>query len=191
MKIGYARVSTVRQDVALQTDALRALGCEKVFIDHGISGAKRDRPQLDACLAALRPGDVLVVTKLDRLARSTLDMHEIAAQVLDAGASLQFENYTLDDSPIGRLLFGILALIATFERDLIRARTQAGVDKARAAGKMTGGKPKLTEQQEKRLVLAYQYEDCSVADLCADFDISKPTLYRILARRGITPASRS
>jgi DNA invertase Pin-like site-specific DNA recombinase len=191
MLIGYARVSTARQDVALQTDALKALGCEKVFIDHGLSGKNRERPQLQAALASLREGDTLVATKLDRLARSTQDALAIAQEVLAAGASLRADTMSFGGDPAGNLTYAVLAAVAEFERALIRSRTQAGVDKAKAAGKMTGGKPKLSEQQEARLMRAYQYEDTSIANLCEDFDISKPTLYRIMARRGITPASRS
>ena len=146
MLIGYARVSTLDQDLALQRQALKAAGCERIF-EEAASGAKADRPQLARVLDHMRAGDTLVVWKLDRLARSLQQLIETVA-ALD-GKQVQLRSLTeqIDTStPSGRLTFHIFSALAEFERSLIRERTLAGLAAARAAGR-TGGRPrKLTEE---------------------------------------------
>jgi len=144
LKIGYARVSTVDQDLTAQRDALTALGVDpdRVYVDHGITGTHRDRPGLRQALAACRRGDTLVVTKLDRLARSVPDARDIADELTTAGVKLNIGGSVHDPTdPIGRLLFTTLAMIAEFEADLARARTREGMAVARAKGRLRGSSP--------------------------------------------------
>ena len=120
--IGYARVSTSEQDVAAQESALQDLGVapERIYVDHGRSGTTRERPGLEKAMASCRPGDTLVVTKLDRLARSLPDARDIAAELLAGGVRLSLGGTVHDPSdPIGRLLFNVLAMVAEFEADLL------------------------------------------------------------------------
>ncbi|ESQ09869.1 MAG: resolvase [Thiohalocapsa sp. PB-PSB1] len=127
MQIGYARVSTREQSFDLQVDALHKAGCEKV-LQEVVSGAKAERPVLDALLADLRPGDVLVIWKLDRLGRSLRHLVELAGTLMERGVGLRSLNDPIDTTtPQGRLAFNLFASLAEFERDLIRERTQAGL----------------------------------------------------------------
>lgn len=150
MRIGYARVSTTDQHLQLQTDALHVAGCERVFTDM-VSGARGERPGLMAALAACRPGDTLVVWKLDRLGRS---LSHLVGTVRDLGAqgigftSLQEQ---LDMTTTGgKLVFHIFAALAEFERDLIRERTNAGLAAARARGRQGGRQRASTRRSNKR-----------------------------------------
>ena len=148
MLIGYARCSTDTQDLTAQQDGLTALGVKanRIYVDHGLTGRNRDRPGLRDALAACRSGDTLVVTKLDRLARSLPDARDIVEELtagevkLNIGGSLHDPN-----DPIGRLLFNVLAMIAEFESDLIRMRTREGMKVAKAkrptAGQATQAQP--------------------------------------------------
>jgi len=139
--IGYARVSTSGQDLAAQRDGLAALGVDddNVHVDHGLSGTTRARPGLREALAACRAGDVLVVTKLDRLARSLRDATDIADELTKKGVALNLGGAVYDPTdPVGRLLFNVLGMVAEFEADLIRARTREGMAIAKAAGKLRG-----------------------------------------------------
>jgi DNA invertase Pin-like site-specific DNA recombinase len=152
MLIGYARVSTSGQDLAAQRDGLAPLGVDDqhVHVDHGLSGTTRARPGLREALAACRAGDVLVVTKLDRLARSLRDATDIADELTKKGVALNIGGAVYDPTdPVGRLLFNVLGMLAEFEADLIRARTRKGMAIAKAAGKLRGRKPKLTASQER------------------------------------------
>ena len=130
IQIGYARVSTTDQDLTAQRDALLRLGVhdEHIYVDHGMTGANRARPGLREALAAVRSGDTLVVTKLDRLARSLRDAREIAAELTGKGVALSLCGSRYDPTdPVGRLLFNVLAMVAEFERDLISMRTREGM----------------------------------------------------------------
>ena len=125
--IGYARVSTLEQDLALQLDALHAAGCERIFEDHA-SGAKTGRPGLAQALGFVREGDVLVTWKLDRLARSLPHLIETITQLEKSGAGLRSLTEAIDTTtPGGRLIFNVFGALAQFERDLIRERTRAGL----------------------------------------------------------------
>jgi len=145
MLIGYARVSTIDQDLALQADALTRAGCEKMFTDKA-SGAKTDRPGLAEALQFLRTGDTLVIWKLDRLGRSIRGLIELAAGLSDRKIDFRSLTDGFDTAtPLGRLLFHILASVAEMERELIRERTIAGLAAARAKGGTGGGrKPTMT-----------------------------------------------
>lgn len=144
--IGYARVSTGLQNVEGQEDALRAAGCERVFVDH-VSGATKDRPELRAALDYLRSGDTLVVWRLDRLGRSLAHLIEIMQDLGARGVEFRSLSEAIDtSSPTGRLLFHIAGAFAQFERDLVRERTGIGLAAARAQGRR-GGRPSVISPQ--------------------------------------------
>ena len=184
-KIGYARCSTDKQDLAAQHEALLKLGIEpdRIYTDHGLTGRTRERPGLDQALAAVRSGDTLVVTKLDRLARSAPDAREIADSLAARGIRLALGATIYDPTdPMGKMFFNILATFAEFESDLIRMRTREGMKIARAKGKLRGKKPKLSERQQRELRRMYDTGDYSVSDLAEVFSVSRPTIYRTLQR---------
>ena len=152
MLIGYARVSTNHQDVEGQAAALTAMGIapERVYVDQGYTGRNTARPALAEALAALREGDELVVTKLDRLARSVPDLRSILDGLYARGVRVRIDRTIYDPAdPMGRLLVNVLALVAEFEADLISARTKVGMDVARAKGRLKGKPPKLNPRQAK------------------------------------------
>jgi len=149
LKIGYARVSTDGQDLTAQRNALVALGVEadRIYVDHGFTGTNRDRPGLRETMAACRSGDMLVVTKLDRLARSVTDARDIVDELTRRQVKLNIGGSVHDPTdPVGRLLFNVLAMVAEFEADLMRARTREGMAVARAKGRLRGRKPKLSSK---------------------------------------------
>ena len=144
MLIGYARCSTDAQDLTAQRDALTALGVQpdRIYTDHGLTGTNRARPGLREALAACRAGDALVVTKLDRLARSLPDARDIVEELTEADVKLNIGGSIHDPAdPVGRLLFNVLAMIAEFESDLIRMRTREGMKIAKAKGRLRGKRP--------------------------------------------------
>ena len=151
MKIGYARVSTKDQDLQLQIDALNKYGCDKIFKDHGISGTKRHRPELDKCLNELKNGDTLVLYKLDRLFRSTAHFASVAVELKDKGIGLVSITQAFDtNSSSGRLMMNILSSFAEFERDMISERTAAGMQSAISQGKKMGPKFRYADEDIKR-----------------------------------------
>ena len=184
MQIGYARVSTEEQTLALQLDALAKAGVDKVFRDTA-SGAKADRPGLGEALAYARPGDVLVVWRLDRLGRSLPHLIQTLTDLDGRGVGFRSLTEAIDTTtPGGKLVFHIFGALAEFERDLLRARTQAGLSAARARGR-TGGHPRVAAFQDpKKLALARQlYADgkTSVDTICAMLKVSRATFYRYVA----------
>jgi DNA invertase Pin-like site-specific DNA recombinase len=193
MQIGYARVSTREQSFNLQVDALRKAGCEKV-LQEVVSGAKAERPVLDALLADLRPGDVLVIWKLDRLGRSLRHLVELAGTLMERNVGLRSLNDPIDTTtPQGRLAFNLFASLAEFERDLIRERTQAGLIAARARGRM-GGRPRGLPPEAERTACAaetlYREQRLSVREIADELGIAKSTLYAYLRHRGVLIGSR-
>jgi DNA invertase Pin-like site-specific DNA recombinase len=186
VRIGYARCSTDKQDLSAQCSALVDLGVdpERIYTDHGLTGRTRARPGLDQALAALRAGDILVVTKLDRLARSVPDAREIADMLMARQVKLTLGATTYDPTdPMGKMFFNILATFAEFESDLIRMRTREGMAMARAKGKLRGKKPKLSKRQQRELRRMYDTGDYSISDLAEVFSVSRPTIYRTLQRQ--------
>ena len=184
--IGYARCSTDKQDLAAQREALLRLGVapDRIYTDHGFTGTNRARPGLDQALAAVRNGDTLVVSKLDRLARSVPDARAIGDSLTERGVKLQLGASLHDPAdPMGKLFFNILATFAEFEADLIRMRTRDGMAVARAKGKLRGKMPKLSDRQQKELRRMYDTGDYSISDLAELFSISRPTVYRTLGRQ--------
>lgn len=150
MKVGYIRVSRHEQNKVLQEDALHAAGCERIFYDIGVSGVKAERPGLDAALGFLRPGDILVVWKLDRAGRSLKNLIELFEKFSERGIEFVSLTELIDTStPGGKLIFHMMAALAEFERALTIERTQAGLAAARARGRK-GGRPKAIEKMEPR-----------------------------------------
>ena len=192
--IGYARCSTDKQDLAVQRAALAALGVapDRIYTDHGLTGTNRARPGLDQALAAVRTGDTLVVPKLDRLARSVPDARFIADALVARGIRLALGASVYDPvDPMGKMFFNILATFAEFEADLIRLRTREGMAIARARGKLRGKQPKLSDKQQKELRRMRDAGDHSITDLAELFSISRPTVYRTLARQAGTSPSKT
>lgn len=186
-RIGYARCSTDKQDLTAQRQALKVLGVsdDRIYTDHGLTGTNRARPGLDQALAAVREGDVLIVPKLDRLARSVPDAQTIAEQLEKKGVKLALGVSVYDPTdPMGKMFFNILATFAEFESDLIRMRTREGMAIARAKGKLRGKQPKLSERQQKELTRMLACGDYSISDLAELFSVSRPTVYRTLQRAG-------
>ena len=179
MLIGYARVSTQQQTLALQQDALKQAACDRLFTDT-LSGAKAERPGLAEALDFLRAGDTLVVWRLDRLGRSL--PHLIATVTALAERGIGFKSLTeqIDTTtPNGKLVFHVFGALAEFERDLIRERTQAGLRAARARGRV-GGRPKSLADAKKLSMLQALYDDPknAIDDICRTLGISRTTLYR-------------
>jgi DNA invertase Pin-like site-specific DNA recombinase len=186
--VGYARVSTDAQDLTAQRDALAALGvpAELIYSDKGMTGTNRDRPGLREALAACRGGDTLVVTKLDRLARSLRDATDIAEELTRRGVRLNLGGSVYDPTdPVGRLLFNVLGMVAEFESDLIRARTREGMAVAKVRGKLKGRKPKLSPVQERHMVALHRAGDHSIAELVELFGVGRATVYRALDRHPV------
>lgn len=188
MKIGYARVSTQEQELALQLDALEAAGCTKIYREK-VTGATRERPQLQALLEHLREGDVVVIWKLDRLARSLKDLVEIVNEMQEKGAELRSLQDQIDTTtPHGKFTFHVFAALSEFERDIIRERTKAGLAAARARGRK-GGRPKgLTKKAQHTAIIAeklYLEGELTVREICEQLSISKGTFYNYLRQRGV------
>jgi DNA invertase Pin-like site-specific DNA recombinase len=180
-RVGYGRVSTLDQNAQVQHDLLTAAGCERIFLDEGVSGARARRPQLDRCLEYLRPGDVLVVTKLDRLGRSVRNLIELAENLREHGIDLVATQQQIDTTTsTGKLLFTMLAAIAEFERDLIRERTRDGLAAARASGHV-GGRPTTVTQDVLDIALARKGRGESTTRIAESLGVGRSTLYRALA----------
>lgn len=185
MIFGYARVSTEGQSLAAQEEALKAAGVERLFREK-ISGVKTRRPELDKMLAELHEGDVVVVSRLDRLARSTRDLLNILHQVSERGASFKSLADTWADttSPHGRLMVTMLAGLAEFERSLIVTRTTEGRRRAKAAGRKLGPKFKLTPHQRSEVLRALEEGAATQAELSRRYNVSEATISRLAKRLG-------
>lgn len=176
MLVGYARVSTRDQSPALQLDALREAGCERVFTEKA-SGAARDRPELKAALDYIRAGDMLVVWKLDRLARSVRQLVETAEDLASREIGLRVLTQAIDTtSPGGRLVFHVFAAVAEFERELTLERTHAGL--AKALGRRGGRKPAMGPAEIKRAKAMLADPTITVEEVAQQIGVQPSTLYR-------------
>src|SRR5437879_8657410 len=183
MLIGYARVSTQEQTLDLQKDALEKIGCSKIFTDT-ISGATTERQGLDAALAYVREGDTLVVWRLDRLGRSLKHLIETITKLNNRKIGFKSITENIDTTTSGgKLIFHIFGALAEFERDIIRERTNAGLQAARARGRL-GGRPKAkTLNTPKKVALAqslYDDKNNTIDEICRTLNISRATLYRYI-----------
>ena len=180
MQIGYARVSTQDQNPELQLDALKEAGCEKVFVEKA-SGAQRERPELQAALEFVRSGDMLVVWKLDRLARSLKQLIETVESLEERGIGFRSLTEAIDTTTSGgRLVFHIFGALAEFERSIIRERTMAGLASARARGRL-GGRPRGLSQDDITAAKALLNDQHITVDQVARrLGVATSTLYRYL-----------
>ncbi len=182
MKYGYARVSPggKSESVDAQARQLTRAGCKKVFRDVHMSGAKTDRAQLRRVIEALEPGDVLMVTRLDRLARSTRDLLNTLAAIADRKAGFRSLGDAWADTTTshGRLMLTVLGGLAEFERDLIRARTAEGRERA-ARGVKLGRRPKLTEHQQREAIRRRESGKETLADITRSYNVSHSTISRL------------
>jgi DNA invertase Pin-like site-specific DNA recombinase len=183
--IGYARVSTAGQDLTAQQQALAQLGVDpaRIYTDHGHTGRHRDRPGLAQALAACRQGDTLIVTKLDRLARSLTDARSIIDTLYAAGVRVSLGGTIHDPAdPFGRFFLGTLGLMAEFETDLLRARTREGMAIAKSKGRLKGKPPKLTPAQAAHLAELHKAGNHTTTELAELFSVARSTIYRSLSR---------
>ena len=182
--IGYARVSTAEQNPAHQVDALTRAGVAgtDIYLDHA-SGAKASRPQLDLVLRLLRPGDTLVVTRLDRLGRSVVHLVNLGAHLRERGVGLQVIEQGIDTAtPEGRAMFGMLSVLAELQRELIVANTRDGLAAARARGRTGGRRPKLTAGQAELAQQLYDARTKTVHQIADLFGVPRTTVYGHLNR---------
>jgi DNA invertase Pin-like site-specific DNA recombinase len=180
MLIGYARVSTQDQTLNLQKDALKNIGCTKIFTDT-VSGAKAERKGLEEALNYVREGDILVVWRLDRLGRSLKHLIETITELNNRKIGFKSLTENIDTTTSGgKLVFHIFGALAEFERDIIRERTQAGLKAARARGRK-GGRPKiLSGEKAKMAKKLYADKTNAINDICKTLNISRTTLYRYI-----------
>lgn len=179
--VGYARVSSTGQNLDVQLDKLTEYGVTKVFAEKR-SGKQADgRPELQACLSFLREGDKLVITKLDRMARSVLDLAKIADLLRKKGVTLKVLDQAIDtSSPEGKLMFSLLGAFAEFENDIRSERQADGIAKAKQKGVTFGRKRALTSEQCKRIKTLREEENFSVPQLADRFNVGTATIYRAL-----------
>lgn len=178
--VGYARVSTGQQNYETQIERLKAAGATKVFTEKR-SGLDGQRPELARCLEYVREGDVLMVTKLDRLARSTSDLYRVVSGLTDKGVGFK----VLDDEAVdtstrtGKLVMGILALIAEFETEIRRERQMEGIARAKAEGRV-GGRPKLITEEIEATIRKLRVEGMSIRKIAAEVKFSKASVQKVL-----------
>lgn len=182
-KVGYIRVSTMDQNLELQYDAVKAAGCEKIFEEKRSS--VKERPEFEKCLEYLRPGDTLVVWKLDRLGRQTKKLLELSEWLLDRGIGLQILTLGVDtNTPAGKLYFTIMAGLAEMERELIVERTKAGLTAARSRGRV-GGRKAIDKGVIDRAMQLYN-AGMTVKEICNLLPLKPPTFYKYLGQQNIT-----
>jgi DNA invertase Pin-like site-specific DNA recombinase len=178
--IGYARVSTAEQSTELQLDNLAKVGCEKIYRE-SVSGISKTRPELERCLDALRAGDTLVVWRLDRLGRSLKDLVSIITTLEQQSIGFKSVTESIDTTtPGGKLVFHIFAALAEFERTLIRDRTKAGLEAARARGRNGGRPPKLDHAQIKKIRAMLSDPKITKSEIARHFGVTRTTLNRAL-----------
>jgi DNA invertase Pin-like site-specific DNA recombinase len=178
--IGYGRVSTGDQNADSQVDALTKAGANKVFIEK-FTGTKLERPELTKVFEYLRQGDQLVITKLDRLGRSTKDLLALLERLNELGVQMRVLDQSIDTSTAeGKFFFTIIGAVAEFERSLIISRTRDGLAAARARGRVGGRKPKLSDKQQVEIRRLYGAGEKTVLEIGQLFGVSRPTVYSIV-----------
>ena len=186
MKIGYARVSTDDQNLDRQTDALIIAGVDlRNIYKEKITGTTKDRPELNKMIMELQTGDILIISDLTRLSRSTKDLISLSESINNKGVELVSLKEKIDTTTAtGKAMFGMLAVMAQFERDLISERTKEGLASARARGRI-GGRPKVMNNNKIKMAKTlYNDKNNSIKDICDTLNISKQTLYRYLDLKG-------
>lgn len=179
-RMGYGRVSTEDQKLEAQADALKAAGVDKIFIEK-ITGTKASRPELDKLREQMREGDTLVITRLDRLGRSTKDLLSISSELEQRGVELEVIEQNINTkTPEGKLFFTMIAAMAEFEHAMMVARTRDGLAAARARGRLGGRKPKLSEAQKEQVKKLYNAKELTVREIASLFGVTPPTVYRAL-----------
>ena len=188
-KVGYARVSTKDQKLRMQLDALNAVGCDPIFEDHGVSGAKGSRPGLDAMLTNLRTGDSVVVFKLDRLGRSVLHLADLLVRFQNEGIHFVSLSEGINTTtPGGKLVFHIFSAVAEFQREIIVENTMAGIDAARRNGKRIGRPPKLTLDDIAEAHRQIMQDRNGMDDIASLYDVHPRTVIRAFEREGLEAA---
>ena len=178
-RIGYGRVSTSDQNAASQEDALKAAGCNKVYLET-MTGTKKDRPELNKVMDVLRSGDTLVVTRLDRLGRSAKDLLDIVTSLEERGVDFEVLEQSINTkTPEGKMLFTIISSFAEFERAIMRDRTIEGLAAARARGRLGGRPPKFTPKQKTQIVRLYN-DGVHVSEIMQMFSAARPTIYKVI-----------
>lgn len=184
MIFGYARVSTQEQNLYRQEDELKKQGCQKVFMEK-VTGTKKDRPELERMFEHLRPGDTVIVSELSRLSRSTKDIFSIVDRLekMDVDFTSLKEGIDLKNkSAVGKMMFGMFAIFAQFERDMISDRSKAGVAAARARGRV-GGRPRADKKQVEKALKLYDSKDYSMNEISSMTGISVRTIYNYINKR--------
>lgn len=188
-KIGYARVSTAEQRLDMQLDALDAAGCDKIFSDHGVSGAKAKRPGLDNALATLQPGSALVVYKLCRLGRSVLHLSDLLTRFRNEKIHFVSLSEGINTNTSGgKLVFHIFASMAEFQRDLIRENTIHGLNAAKERGQKLGRPRALDECAVLNAHRKIEQDGASIAEMARGFNVSYSTMKRAIERMGVEAA---
>jgi DNA invertase Pin-like site-specific DNA recombinase len=181
LKFGYARVSTIDQNLELQIDELKKAGCDKIFQEK-VTGTRKDRPELAEMLKMLRPGDKVVVWKLDRIGRSFKHLIELIEHFKENKIEFISLKENIDTtSATGKLIFNIFASLSEFEREMISERTKAGLAAARARGR-EGGRPKVKKEKIDLALKMYKSKDYSISEIIEATGIGKTTLYRYLSK---------
>ena len=188
MKIGYARVSTIEQNLDAQIDALRKEGCEQIFSEKA-SGGRKDRRELERCLSLLREGDTLVVSKLDRLGRTVRQLIELIEDFKKRHIHFKCLSDPIDtSSATGEFFFLVMGAFAQLEKNLIRERTRTGLESARARGR-TGGRPESISRDKKEAAYElYNANDKTVDEIAALLGMSRMTVYRYIQKKGALDA---
>lgn len=194
MKIGYARVSTKDQNLSMQIELLENIGCDQIFQEK-TSGTKEDRPQLNVLRSILRSGDVVYISKLDRLGRSLKDLISIISSFEKMNVSLVSLHDHIDTTTAsGKMFFHMVAALSQYETDIISERTKAGLDAARARGRNGGRKRGLSKDADHKSIVAkslYDAQKLGVNDIAKQLKISKMTLYKYLRHQGVQIGVRS
>jgi DNA invertase Pin-like site-specific DNA recombinase len=181
MRYGYARVSSNTQDHAAQVEALKAAGCERIFSEKASGKSTNGRREFDKLMRALAPGDAVMVTKLDRLARSSRDLHNILGELAEIGCGFVSlgESWCDTTTDVGRLMLTIMGGIAEFERGLIRQRCDEGIARAKAKGTKFGRKAVLDAGQKRKIADRFNAGE-TMADLALEYEVSQPTIWRAI-----------